>query len=798
MNLIKQFHSLPSFYLLLLISCGITISWHIGTYLNFNYLVILFSINSLIVIFLYNKNSSFFYFCGINFILAGLIYGWFCLFTVSEKESHLFAEDIKAFQGTIIQIEERAAKKNTYVMKCEKIMVRQKMIAAEGLIQINQGKYKGPIHFGDRLRISGKPQFPPLPTNPGEFNYRKFLQLNKKFFYFQMKEETKLLKISVQKGNWFQSIFFNPVRHNIRSAIDTYLFGNSAAIVKALVLGDKGSLDKDIVSDFQKTGVIHVLAISGLHVGFIALILQFLLSLLRMPKKMAMAFVILFLLFFVALVNFKAPVVRASLMMTVYYVSKFTMRPQNPLNTIALAAIIILLVNPQQLFLPGFQYSFSAVFGLTYGNSKLIKIIPLLSENTQLRKLVNNLIIKPFISSLSAILATVPLTWYYFGTIQVGALVANIFIIPLIGFVVLLSIIFLLFSIFSFLPAAGVSFIIDFLIIGMIETVSFFSAIPFVQIATGHPSFISLSMVSIAIYLLFNLSNSKSKKAFIYLVLFALIIRFLSYTKTNKLLMTFIHVGQGDATLLQFPNGKTALIDAGNKGFGFDAGKRYVDPVLKYYGINKINYLIGSHPHSDHIGGFDFIMSNYLIDTLVFNNIEVNSGLYQKLLKKAKRKNIAFLRLDSGDILPIDRQVRFYVLHPSDNFENVNTHSGSSINNSSLVFKLVHGKNRILFTGDAEMESEHALLNYKDFLECDLLKVGHHGSKTSSSLEFLNFVKPDYAIISVGKNNKFKHPSFSTLSRYAQLAIPAFRTDLNGALVFESDGRNLARVIWRK
>lgn len=797
MNLIKNFHSLPSFYLLILFSSGIAISWHFGTSFNVSYLVVLFSLICIFLFFQRSKQSSFFYFFCLNFVLAGVIYSWFSIISLSEKEFNLFSNDISDFQGTIVQVNKRASKKDIYLMKCEKVIISGKSIAANGFIVINQGKYKGDIHYGDLIRIKGRPQLPALPSNPGGFNYRKYLQLNKKFFYFQLKEGTQIVKIFANKGNWIQSIFFNPIRESLRSAIDAHLNGQSAAIVKALILGEKGNLDSEIISDFQKTGVIHVLAISGLHVGFIALLLQLFLSLLRIPKKVVMALIILFLVLFLALVNFKAPVVRASLMMTFYYLSKLTMRPQDPVNVVSLAAISILLVSPEQLFLPGFQYSFLAVFGLIYGNKKFKKIIPVLRGNNNLKKLINGYIVNPFISSLSAILATVPLTWYYFGSFQIGALIANIFVIPVIGLIVFLSIILLLFSVLNFLPAAGVAIIVNALIVGLIKVISAFSEFPFVQIITGPPPFILIIFVSIGIYLLFNISNSKSKLAFLYLALFVGFLIFSRFQDQNKLRVTFIDVGQGDASLIQFPTGKTALIDAGNKGFGFDAGKRYVDPVLKYYGISEITYLIGSHPHSDHIGGFGYIMNNYLVDTLIFNEVDVSTNLYKNLLDIADKNKIIIKRLNAGDMLNADESVRMYVLHPPDQFENITNQYGASINNTSLVIKLVHGNTSILFSGDAEVESEHILLRYGDFLDCDLLKVGHHGSKTSSSSEYLKYITPDYAVISVGRNNKFKHPSISTLTRFAQFCIPALRTDLNGAIIFESDGKKLNRIHWR-
>lgn len=709
----------------------------------------------------------------------------------------LFRRDIDAFQGTIVDADYRNQKSDVYILHCHKIIVKNKQFTVDGFVALSQGSYKKKFIYGDVIRISGSPSLPVLPANPGEFNYRKYLQLNNKFFYFRLKKNSVVLKIFSKQGNWTQSHIFNPIRQKIRNLTRHYLSDRSATIVKALILGERGDLDKSIISDFQKVGVIHVLAISGLHVGFIALILLFMLSILQIPRKISMALVILFLVFFMALVDFKAPVVRASLMLGFYYLAKFIIRPQKPLNIIALSGIVILMIQPKQLLLPGFQYSFTAVFGLIYGSRRLNNWIPRIKSHRKFQRFFNKNIRMPFIGSLSAILATVPITWYYFGSFQTGAIVANIFIIPFIAVILFVSIIFICFSWIPYFPVKGLALLINFLIDTLIHSVNGFASLPYVQIVTGHPHVFNLILIIISIFLVFNVNHSKARSGLIGLAIIATLVYFGNSFISKYLKVTFINVGQGDAILIHFPNDKTTLIDAGNKGFGFDAGKQYVDPVLKYYGINHIDYLIGSHPHSDHIGGFEYILKNYEVDTLIFNRFHVNSDLYTNIVNLARRKKIFLEHLEAGDMINADQHTRLYVLHPTNRFEHGNEHSGDDINNSSLVIKLVYGKNSFLLDGDAENAAEHALLRYGTFLDCDLLKVGHHGSGTSSGNEFLNIANPEYAVISVGRKNKFKHPSPLTLVKFEKRHIPVYRTDICGAVIFESDGKSIKRINWR-
>lgn len=745
----------------------------------------------------FKKENRFFIILFILFILLGFLRGWFCFYYLTEEQHIIFNKNITAFQGTITNVDQREAKSDLNTLSCDKITSNGASINVQGEILLFQGKYENSLRYGDVIKVYGTPQLPPLPSNPGEFNYRRHLNLNGQYLIFKLDRGTKVIKIFSGKGNWIQNNIFEPTRENIRETINTYLNKQASAIVNALILGERGNLEDGLLSDFQKTGVVHVLAISGLHVGFIALLLHFILMILRVPKTIIMALIVLFLVFFVALVNFKAPVVRASLMITFYYVSKVLMRPQNPLNTTALAAIVILLFHPAQLFLPGFQYSFAAVFGLIIGNSCFKNLMAFINKKRLWFSYINKYLRKPFIASLSAILATVPLTLYYFGCLQIGALVANIFVIPAIGVIVFLSILFLTFSLSSLLPAAGTAVVIENLINGMIAVISAFSDLPFIQINTGQPALWQLMFVGLGIGLIFNYKWKKARTGLLILISLFLIIHFLGMRSESDLKITFLSVGQGDAALIYFPGGKVALVDAGNNGFGFDAGERYVDPVLKNYGTNHINYLIGSHPHSDHIGGFEYIIDNYSVDTLVIADVEVESHLFRRILNKAQLKNVYIKRIHRGDMLNADKNVRMYILHPSDFFEKVNINSGQSINNSSIVIKMVHGKNSLLLMGDSEEEAEKDLLRYQDFLQSNILKVGHHGSKTSSYESFIDQVKPEMAIISVGENNKFNHPSISTLIKFANKNIPAYRTDLNGALILSSDGRKIKKISWR-
>jgi competence protein ComEC len=254
-----------------------------------------------------------------------------------------------------------------------------------------------------------------------------------------------------------------------------------------------------------------------------------------------------------------------------------------------------------------------------------------------------------------------------------------------------------------------------------------------------------------------------------------------------------IDVGQGDAILLECPNGKRILVDTGPWSMSFDAGERTVVPLLRRKGNIKIDYLLITHSHSDHLGGARSILQSIRVDTLVINYFDSDNRQMKEILQVAREKNVGLKMMYAGDQIPVDPNVRMHVLYPQGN-----RIAEKNLNNTSIVLKVIFGNASMLLVGDAEVGVEHKLiLRYKELLSSDVLKVGHHGSLSSTSEEFLNIVHPHKALISVGNHNKFRHPSPLTLRRLTAHLIGIERTDKIGAIVLESDGKQWTQKVWR-
>lgn len=249
---------------------------------------------------------------------------------------------------------------------------------------------------------------------------------------------------------------------------------------------------------------------------------------------------------------------------------------------------------------------------------------------------------------------------------------------------------------------------------------------------------------------------------------------------TKELIVSFIDVGQGDSILVQAPSGKNMLIDAGVP----EAGDKVVS-YLKSRGVNKIDILVATHPHSDHIGGLPEVISVFYIGDLYMPKVGNNTYSYEKLLNSIKRKKITVKTGKAGVKLDLGDDVDALMLAPNSTYYD-------DLNNYSVVIKIKYGNNTFLLTGDAGTVSEKEMLEAGYDLKADVLKVGHHGSAYSTSLPFLNAVNPRYAVISVGKNNDYGHPAKVTLNKLKAHHIIVYRTDQNGTIVATSDGNKIS------
>jgi len=278
---------------------------------------------------------------------------------------------------------------------------------------------------------------------------------------------------------------------------------------------------------------------------------------------------------------------------------------------------------------------------------------------------------------------------------------------------------------------------------------------------------------------LFLILRSRNRWRFLPILLIICIYIVRPYLSHDKFKVTFLDVGQGDAALVELPDQKVMLIDAGPEKS--ESGRRVIAPYLWANGIRRIDYLVSTHPHPDHFGGFPYLMDNFKIGEIWLNGeVSPESEIF---FKKVQDSNIHYQVKRRGDILETNNY-KIYVLHPNDDFF-ADSERGdfSNYNSGSLVVKVEAGRSSLLFTGDIEAEAEESLIPLGKWLRSDIIKVPHHGGRTSSSEGFIKAVSPQAAVISLGKYNSYHHPHPATIERYKAAGVRIYRTDIDGAVI---------------
>ncbi len=645
---------------------------------------------------------------------------------------------------------------------------------------------------GYKISVTGTYMKGGETRNPGEFDYNHYLNsigISGLFTTYYVGD----VKILHKNVYWFGN-FVNNVRKYLNNQITKLHDKQTTALLRGLILADRSGIDYAVRVEFINSGVIHVLAVSGLHTGYIILI--FLVFFGRFNIYIKSFLTITGLIFFLVITGMPPSVFRASIMAIVFIIALLTNRSTNLFNALAIAALILLIIKPYDLFNPGFQLSFSAVLAIA-------AILPIIQ--TKIRKLnVQNKIVKYVLLftavSLSAQLGTLPFTIYYFGKLSLIALFANLVVIPVIGLVVGTGIFTLALNLI--LPSIAVYYaaVNDLFSKFLFWFVSVAGNLDFSFVSIRHFSIfdgiIFYLFLTILIYYLVMFKHSLAR-----IILFVLItcniflyasIDNKDFFKKNELNVLMIDVGQGDGILLQFPNGQTALIDAGNADYYFDNGERVILPLLNYLGIKQVDYGFVSHIDADHYGGFVSLIHEGKIKQIYKPPIDSTYDKDIRFEKYLREMKVPFHYYQRGEMKI--GNVNIYTL---DDYSDKNFPANTT-NNMSGELKIVYGKTSFLFTGDAETTVENYYVKrYNNFLKTDVLKVGHHGSNSSSSPQFLLKTKPEISLVSVGIQNKFGHPSSLIINRLRAIKSHIHRTDIEGAIYLTSDGDSVKVVDWK-
>jgi len=597
------------------------------------------------------------------------------------------------------------------------------------------------LKIGSIIKVEGKLDYPKKNTNFNLFNYKNYL-LSEKIYFVLTANKITYIKDTDNIFFKAKNLLINYI-NNFKTKDYLYTF----------ILGNTSLLEQDTKESFQNNGISHLFAVSGMHITLISSLLMYLLKKITKNHDISYIITIFILLFYTFITNFSSSILRAFLLFLLIYINKkFKFNLKN-IEIIMLILLILLMYNPFYIYSIGFKFTF------------IISIILILFS-----KKINN-----FKNYFSKLLMTSLISFF----ISLPIVINNFFEINLIS--PLLNLIFVPFISIIIFPFSLISLIFPFLdntfyiIVKFMENISIYiNNTLSINIIIGK-----MNLIMIVIYYLLTLIclNKVLVKKYIYVLpIITLILIYSNINYFNKnLIVTMLDVGQGDSLMIAFPNNKgNILIDTGGivnfTKTNYEISTSTIIPYLKSIGIKKINYLVLTHGDYDHMGEAVNLVNGFKVEQVVFNCGEFND-LEKELIKVLNQKKIKYYSCVKE--LNIDNNKLYFL--QTKKYDNEN-------DNSNVIYTELNGY-KFMFMGDAGVDKEKDILDKYNLSNVDVLKVGHHGSKTSSSKEFIDEINPKYGIISVGKNNRYGHPNKEVLNNLENSKI--YRTDQDGSIMFK-------------
>lgn len=710
--------------------------------------------------------------CYAVFMAAGYFDDFETVYTGSEKNFLVLFDDEIKVDGDLLYAYSRSLPADEKLI----IKYRIKTIAEKEIIQ-------NLLNPGTACSASGILSSPPPATNPNAFDYKKFLERDKISWIL---EADQLSLATCHKKSQSILTMLKGFRQKEVLRINQIFPDETSALAAALIFGERDFFNPETERSYQKIGIVHLLAISGLHVGLLTGMLYFISIRLGVTKEKTEMLLMAFLPLYTVMTGLAPPVIRASAMLLLLIGSKRYSVKMNPLDAISAAFMIMALLQPGIIYDTGFQLSYSVSFSLILSAPVIMKTFTSLAGQTAAAS---------FIAQTSSL----PIIISSFHEVSVISMLANLLFVPLFSFGLLPILLLTYISIFWASPPSFYLILLETLI----HNVNLFAAslaelrISTLVIGKLEPILLILHILLIPIFFYmwegFLIRKAKPPLWIFALPLIPLFMQILWPYMSPYGKIVFLDVGQGDSIFIRLPHNQgNYLIDTGGvipfakedwqQGRSqYDPGKKIVVPFLKSEGIRSLDKLILTHGDADHIGGARALFEELKVKQLILPRVPDRSDLEYRIIDVAHKEGTEIQEAEMGTTWSSGGG-EFLIINP--------IRSPADRNDGSIVLLADLGGKKWLFTGDLGLEGERLMEQTIKGLDIDVLKVGHHGSKYSSSESFLEWTKPEYAIISVGKKNRYGHPGKEVLERLKEAGAVIYRTDEGGAITYKFKGNS--------
>ena len=628
------------------------------------------------------------------------------------------------------------------------------------------------VSIGQTVTVRGVTQSFEGAPNPGNFD--QLLHYAKQDIYGVVWSE-EVLSVEGKTGWFAESLYQLKVKW--KEALVKHMGKGTGSVLAAMLLAEKAEMDSEVKELYQKNGIGHVLAISGLHISFIGL------GIYQIIKKGGFGYLwsgvlsIGVLSLYVLMIGFSVSVFRAYVMLILRIVADMTGRAYDMLTALMLAAALTITMEPLYLADAGFYLSYGAVLGI-------LLVIPALSSCFRCK----SKLFSALLSSIGVNIALFPVLLWFYYEFPLYSVFWNLFVIPLMSFVLGFGMAGSFAMLFWEPLGMPFLFVCKWILILYEWTCRIGSSLPMANLVFGKPELWMVILyygVLFVILLVMQKIQKRRWRKYLWILLLTTVIG-MTFREKGNLSITMLNVGQGDSIFMRGPSGKTYLIDGGSSDVN-SLGKYRVEPFLKYQGVQSLDYVFLTHGDIDHCNGVEEMLARnnvgVKIRCLVLPTHYKEDAMLLRIANTARQVGTRVVTIQAGEYI-LEEQLKITCLQPAKN-EKMEKNAGS------LILEIQYGQFSMLCTGDVEYEGEELLLEKIRGKNYYVLKVAHHGSINSSSQEFLDEVKPQIALISSGKDNRYNHPHEEIIKRLQKMNCRILHTVKNGAITIETDGNSL-------